>query len=330
MGVEAARAALRPLDGVSPHTLWFSTVAPAYADKTNATAIHAALRLGPDVGAFDANGSVRSAMGALHAALGGRGTHLVVSADLRTGLAGRPGRGRVRRRRRRPARRRRATTARCSPSSSAAAGPPRSSSTAGARRATPARRCGRSASARPATSPSAQAAWDDALEDGRAGRRPGRPRRHRRTARPGQRRAGQEARRSATGCVARPGRRRRQPRRRPAGLPAHRGARGGRPGQVIALVVLADGADVLLFRTTDALDRRGRPARPLADQVAGGAPIAVRHLPALAGRAAGRAAPPARAGPAVGVGGGALGGLEVRLRRLVRRRRRGAPAAAAR
>src|SRR6187431_2767384 len=57
MGVEAARAALRPLAGVSPHTLWFSTVAPAYADKTNATTIHAALRLGQEVGAFDANGS---------------------------------------------------------------------------------------------------------------------------------------------------------------------------------------------------------------------------------------------------------------------------------
>lgn len=88
MGVEAARAALRPLDGVTPHTLWFSTVEPAYADKTNATAIHAALQLGADVGAFDANGSVRSATGALHAALSGRGAHLVVSADLRAGLAG--------------------------------------------------------------------------------------------------------------------------------------------------------------------------------------------------------------------------------------------------
>jgi 3-hydroxy-3-methylglutaryl CoA synthase len=90
MGVEAARSALRPLAGATPHTLWFSTVAPAYADKTNATAIHAALRLGPDVGAFDANGSVRSGMGALHAALSGRGTHLVVTADLRSGLAGGP------------------------------------------------------------------------------------------------------------------------------------------------------------------------------------------------------------------------------------------------
>ena len=62
MGVEAARAALRAARRTStPHTLWFATVAPAYVDKTNATAIHAALRLDPDVGAFDANGSVRSA-----------------------------------------------------------------------------------------------------------------------------------------------------------------------------------------------------------------------------------------------------------------------------
>jgi hydroxymethylglutaryl-CoA synthase len=90
MGVEAARSALRPLSDPRPHALWFSTVAPAYADKTNATTIHAALRLASDVGAFDANGSVRSAMGALHAALAGRGTHVVVSADLRAGLAGGP------------------------------------------------------------------------------------------------------------------------------------------------------------------------------------------------------------------------------------------------
>src|SRR5689334_17377715 len=90
MGVEAARAALRSAPGFAPHALWFSTVAPAYADKTNATAIHAALQLGPDVGAFDANGSVRSGMGVLHAALSGRGPHLVVTSDLRAGLAGGP------------------------------------------------------------------------------------------------------------------------------------------------------------------------------------------------------------------------------------------------
>ena len=75
MGVEAARTALRPIPGVAPRTVWFSTVAPAYADKTNATTIHAALRLPGDSPAFDANGSVRSAVGALRATLGGTGTH---------------------------------------------------------------------------------------------------------------------------------------------------------------------------------------------------------------------------------------------------------------
>ena len=44
LGVEAARIALRsaPADAVV-HDLIFCTTAPAYLDKTNATAIHAAL-----------------------------------------------------------------------------------------------------------------------------------------------------------------------------------------------------------------------------------------------------------------------------------------------
>jgi hydroxymethylglutaryl-CoA synthase len=45
------------------------------------------------------------------------------------------------------------------------------------------------------------------------------------------------------------------------------------PGQVLALVTLADGADVLLFRVTDAISGWA-PARPLADQAQGGAPVA--------------------------------------------------------
>ena len=45
MGVEAARAALRTVPDASVDELWFSTADPAYLDKTNATAIHAALRL---------------------------------------------------------------------------------------------------------------------------------------------------------------------------------------------------------------------------------------------------------------------------------------------
>jgi 3-hydroxy-3-methylglutaryl CoA synthase/uncharacterized OB-fold protein len=91
MGVEAARLARRSLtdaDGPAGRIdqLWFSTTAPSYTDKTNATTIHAALRLDRDTAAFDANGSVRSAVGALRAALDGRGTALVVAGDLRTGL----------------------------------------------------------------------------------------------------------------------------------------------------------------------------------------------------------------------------------------------------
>src|SRR3954452_4254686 len=45
MGVEAARLALRAAPDATATAVWFATVAPAYLDKTNATAIHAALRL---------------------------------------------------------------------------------------------------------------------------------------------------------------------------------------------------------------------------------------------------------------------------------------------
>lgn len=94
MGVEAARGALRSLGSdlaggpTGPDALWFATATPAYADKTNATAIHAALRLDGDVVALDVGGAARSGIGALRAALEGRGTTLVVTADVRTGLPG--------------------------------------------------------------------------------------------------------------------------------------------------------------------------------------------------------------------------------------------------
>jgi 3-hydroxy-3-methylglutaryl CoA synthase/uncharacterized OB-fold protein len=86
MGVEAARLALRPVAGTAPDALWFATATPAYLDKTNATTVHAALRLPAEVPAFDFGGALRSGAGALRAALTGTGTTLVVSADLRDGL----------------------------------------------------------------------------------------------------------------------------------------------------------------------------------------------------------------------------------------------------
>ncbi|MDQ1519629.1 MAG: hypothetical protein QOI55_702 [Actinomycetota bacterium] len=88
MGVEAARLALRAAAGLQPASLLFSTVAPAYADKTNATTLHAALRFDEEVTAIDVNGAVRSAVGALQLALRGNEPTLVVSADVRTGLPG--------------------------------------------------------------------------------------------------------------------------------------------------------------------------------------------------------------------------------------------------
>lgn len=94
MAVEAGRLALRGHPGperLAPTQLLFGTSFPAYADKTNATAVHAALRLPHDALALDLGASVRSAVGGLLLALEGgpsAGTALVVSADLRTGLPG--------------------------------------------------------------------------------------------------------------------------------------------------------------------------------------------------------------------------------------------------
>jgi hydroxymethylglutaryl-CoA synthase len=90
MATEAARLALRSTPGASPSTLWFSTTTPAYLDKTNATTIHAALRLDRRVLAADAGGAVRSGVAALRSTLDGPHPALVVAADIRGGLAGGP------------------------------------------------------------------------------------------------------------------------------------------------------------------------------------------------------------------------------------------------
>jgi len=86
MGAEAARLALRGARGVQPDALWFATSCPAYLDKTNAAAIAAALRLPNDVAAYDFGGALRSGVGSLVSALRGSGSTLVVSADVRDGL----------------------------------------------------------------------------------------------------------------------------------------------------------------------------------------------------------------------------------------------------
>jgi 3-hydroxy-3-methylglutaryl CoA synthase len=87
MAVEAARNLLRD-GGPAPDSLWLATTTPAYLDKTNATAVHAALRLDRATAAYDVVGSVRSTSGALRAALDGSSVALVIGSDVRTGRPG--------------------------------------------------------------------------------------------------------------------------------------------------------------------------------------------------------------------------------------------------
>ncbi|MXY11562.1 MAG: hydroxymethylglutaryl-CoA synthase [Acidimicrobiaceae bacterium] len=84
MGHAAADLALRSTP-VKPVAVWFATSAPAYLEKTNAAAIHAALRLDPAVGALDFGGAIRSGIGALRTALAAGGPTLVVAAARRDG-----------------------------------------------------------------------------------------------------------------------------------------------------------------------------------------------------------------------------------------------------
>jgi 3-hydroxy-3-methylglutaryl CoA synthase/uncharacterized OB-fold protein len=87
MAVEAARLARRSApEGTALGAVWFATANPAYLDKNNASAIHAALRLDTHVPAFDFGGALRSGVGSLRAALEGNGCVLALSSDLRDGL----------------------------------------------------------------------------------------------------------------------------------------------------------------------------------------------------------------------------------------------------
>jgi hydroxymethylglutaryl-CoA synthase len=104
MAVAAGRAALASLTGTagaggprgkagSPgrefvRQLFFATTVPAYADKTNATAVHAALRLPAEALAVDMAGAVRSGVGALVTAAQSPVPTMALLADIRTGLPG--------------------------------------------------------------------------------------------------------------------------------------------------------------------------------------------------------------------------------------------------
>jgi hydroxymethylglutaryl-CoA synthase len=272
MGVAAARTALADApDGVTLRSLWFSTVAPPYLDKTNATAVHAALRLPADAPAYDMNGAVRSAAGALWAGMATGKPALVVGADMRTG---------------RPGSADEATggdaasallvgTADDGPLLAEVVGTGGATEEFLDRWRTPGdagsklweERFGETRYVALGV-----AAWEDALKA--AGLTADQVDRvviatsHARAATTlGKKLAlgdrllpGLDATVGFTGAA------------QPGLLLAH-ALDGAPPGQTVALVVLADGADVVLFRTTDALAGR-RPSPRVADQVEAGAPVA--------------------------------------------------------
>lgn len=91
MAVAAGRSALAAAPERAPAALWFSTTSPTYLEKTNATIAHAALRLAGDVPAADAAGGLRGTAASLRAAL--RSTEpavLLLAGDVRTGPSGSP------------------------------------------------------------------------------------------------------------------------------------------------------------------------------------------------------------------------------------------------
>jgi len=89
MAVEAARVAVAAApEGWSPEIVVLATTSAPYADKTNATAVHAALGLRESVGAYDTGGAARSASGILRLARAASLPTLVISSDVRTGLPG--------------------------------------------------------------------------------------------------------------------------------------------------------------------------------------------------------------------------------------------------
>jgi hydroxymethylglutaryl-CoA synthase len=272
MGVAAARVALAAAPGgVALRSLWFSTVAPPYLDKTNATAVHAALRLPADAPAYDVNGAIRSAAGALWAGMATGKPALVVAADMRTGRPGSPDEATG------------GDAASALVVGTAADGPLVAEviGTGGAteefldRWRTPGdagsklweERFGETRYVALGV-----AAWEDALEaadlaaeqvdrvviatsHARAAASLGK-----KLALGDRMMAGLDATVGFTGAAE------------PALLLADALDRAA-PGQTVALVVLADGADVVLFRTTEALTD-GRSSPSVADQVAAGAPIA--------------------------------------------------------
>jgi 3-hydroxy-3-methylglutaryl CoA synthase/uncharacterized OB-fold protein len=268
MAVEAARLARRSAPDATLGTLWFSTANPAYLDKNNASAIHAALRLDTSVSALDFGGALRSGVGALRAALDGNGCVLALSSDMRDGLAtsadeaqggdgaaalviGSDGDG--------------AVIAEYLGSGSATEEFIERWRAPGSRRS----RAWEERFGEVKYAPLAEQAWNGALKA--AELNPDQVDKlivtgmHARAVRGIAGRLGASKAAMADDLAATVG----NTGTAQAALLLTHAIESAEPGQVIALVVLADGVDVLLFRTTDALSSY-RPARAVGTQVANG------------------------------------------------------------
>ncbi len=270
MGVEAARLALRATPGVAPSQLWFATASPAYLDKTNATTVHAALRQPSPVAAFDFGGALRSGVGALRTSLeaAGTGTTLVVLADRRDGLPTSPdesaaGDGAAA-----------AVVGDDSPGSPVIAeflGAASVSDEFLDRWREPGERRSRVWEERFGETryvPLGTEAWESALKGAEltAGQvdRVTVTGMHARAVKSLARRLGTDGTTAADDLTASVG----QTGAAHPGLVLASLLEQSSPGDVVAVLSLADGADVLLFRTTDAISSWS-PARPVADQIAG-------------------------------------------------------------
>jgi hydroxymethylglutaryl-CoA synthase len=268
MAVEAARLARRAAPDATLGTLWFSTANPAYLDKNNASAIHAALRLDTSVSALDFGGALRSGVGALRAALDGNGCVLAISSDMRDGLAtsadeaqggdgaaalviGSDGDG--------------AVIAEYLGSGSATEEFIERWRAPGSRRS----RAWEERFGEVKYAPLAEQAWNGALKA--AELNPDQVDKlivtgmHARAVRGIAGRLGASKAATADDLAATVG----NTGTAQAALLLTHAIETAEPGQVIALVVLADGVDVLLFRTTDALSSY-RPVRAVGTQVANG------------------------------------------------------------
>ena len=270
MAVEAARLARKNV-GLEPDAVWFATANPAYLDKNNASAIHAALRLDSSIPALDFGGALRSGVGTLRTALDGNGTTLVLSSDMRDGQP---------------------TSAEEAQGGDGAAAILVGDETAGTvlaeylgagsatdefieRWRTPGSRRSRAWEERFGEiqyAPLVKQAWTTALKNASlaadqvntlliTGM-------HARAIRSIGAKLGATSAAMADDLTATVG----NTGTAHAALTLTHALESAEPGQVIALVVLADGADVLMFRATDAVASY-RPARSVATQISNGSPL---------------------------------------------------------